>query len=183
MVWHPAYKKWEKNYWTYLGLWLHPFWSMYFAEIIWHFSRLQGIWRYSLTNYLQLSLRKTSDLIFRWEPPTVTHVFVTSSFQEYDKVVMPRSAIESAATSTWSKNSVTQQGAASTNQINCKHLQGGWGIWFGYISAIFFPWTRVENSTEHPCLPLPFLFPPSKTLALYTAWPIWSGKCRPALLL
>lgn len=104
MVWHPAFKEWEKNYWSYLGLWLHPFRSMHFAERIWHFSKLQGIWRCSLlSNYLQLALRKTSDLIFRGEPPGVTHVFVIYSFQEYAEVVMPGSAIESAATFTWWK--------------------------------------------------------------------------------
>lgn len=170
--------------WSYLGLWLHPFWSMYFAEIMWRFARLQGIWRCSfLSNYLQLSLRKTSDLIFGREPQTVTHVFVTSSFQNYEKVVMPGSAIEMQPVLHGEKKCAAQQRTASTDQLNCKNLQGGWSIWFGYISVIFFPQTRVENSTEHPSLPLPLLFPSSNTLVLCMAWSIWSGRHRPALLL
>lgn len=53
-----------------------------------------------LVSYLQLSLKKTLDLILRGQPPGVTHVFVRCSFWEYDEVVMPRSATDCAAIST-----------------------------------------------------------------------------------
>lgn len=80
-----------------------------------------------LDAYLQLSLKKSSDLVLRWEPPNVNHVFVTSSFQEYDKVLMPRSAtpVNVQPFPHGEKKCVTQKGTAPTDQINCKHLWGG----------------------------------------------------------
>lgn len=78
------------------------------------------------------------------------------------------------------KKCVTQKETASTDQINCKHLQGGWGIWFRCISVIFFH-GQTENSTEHPQLSLPFLLLSSK--AWCCAWLIWSAKCGTTPLL
>lgn len=66
-------------------------------------------------------------------------------------------------------------------KIIWEYLQDGWGIWCGWIPVISFSWRCVEEN--YVCLYTDYSsFFLSQTL-LCMAWPIWSGKYRPALLL